>query len=201
MTQSLASDASGIDRRTFFRIDDQVALTYRRLADGDPECALQELQQRVTDSFNLAAAFAGIGQETRLLHQQISQELPSVALYLDALERKLEVLAQIVLRRNADAGEKDIRPVNLSAGGMEFQTGEILPPGSLLELRFVVFPSHVAIAAGARVARCDADAGPGGERLWHVGVEFLYLRESDRQFLVRHVLNRQSQRLREGRHC
>lgn len=200
MTEPLASDASGIDRRTFFRIDDHVALTYRRLADGESECALQDLQQRVTDSFNLAAAFAGIGQETRLLHQQISQELPSVALYLDALERKLEVLAQILLRRNADTEEKDIRPVNLSAGGMEFQTCEILPPGSLLEMRFVVFPSHVAIVTGARVVRCDPDTGPNGEKLWHVGAQFLYLRESDRQFLVRHVLHRQSQRLREGRH-
>ena len=182
------------ERRDFFRIEDHVVLNYRRVPQGQLPQPLQHLED---NGFSLAATFAGISQRTRSLQQQVRQDSPATADYLKALEQKVDMLAQVLMLREMELDEQETREVNLSAGGMEFRTKEALEPGNWLEIKFVVFPDRLGILAGCRVVRCERDTGCW-QHPYRVAVEFTHIRESDRQLIVRHVLSRQSQRIRLG---
>ncbi len=184
------------DRRDFFRIDDNVVLTYRQVPQDQLPKALKTLGENLCDAFTLAATFDGLTQQNRALHQRVYLESAAVAQYLDALERKLDMLARVLMLREMGVDEKQTRRVNLSAGGMEFHTGDPLSPGAILEMKFVVFPSRIGILAGGEVIRCDADPEYDDTHPYKVAVKFRHLRESDRQLLIKHVLGKQASQLR-----
>ncbi len=185
---------SNQDRRSFYRIDDSVVLTYRQVAEAELAETVHAPPGDLQDAFTLASTFAGISHETRLLRNQVRSEAPAIARYLEALDRKLDILSQVLLIQEVGPHEERTLAVNLSAGGMEFEAREPLVVDTWLELRFVLLPSRTGILAGGRVIRSDALESRDAFRL---AVEFSHIRESDRQLLVKHVLGRQSERLRQ----
>jgi c-di-GMP-binding flagellar brake protein YcgR len=188
----------GNDRRNYFRIDDHVVMSYRPVPTEELPEALQALGQTLKDSGTLTTTFADISQRTVFLKKQIRQESPALADYLDILEDKLGMLARALLLRDMGVNEEATLVVNLSAGGIEFHTDEPLAPGTTLEMQFIVFPSRHGILTGGKVIRCepDADSNPAH---YKVAVEFAFIRETDRQLIMKHVLGRQSSQLRKQR--
>lgn len=199
MTSFLTSKKSGGNRRSYFRIDDSVLLTYRQVPEEELLESLSNLEETVGDAFILAASFANISRATRPLNRQARRELPAVANYLNVLERKIDILARIILTQQMGVEEEQTSEVNLSAGGLEFQAGEPLPVDSTLEIRLVVFPSRIGILAGGRVLRCESGNNEHDPVSYTIALEFTHLRESDRQLIIKHMLNKQSMQLRQRR--
>lgn len=197
MTQPPISKSNRSDRRSYFRIDDNVFLSYRQITEEELAEVLNSMERSLEDSFTLAANFSALSRKTKLLSRQVRRESPILADYVDALECKIDILARMLLLRDMGIDEKNVQEVNLSAGGMEFPTDEFMPIGSLLELRFMIFPSRTGILAGARVIRCNPSSNPKSSHT--VATEFVHLRESDRQLILKHMLNRQSVQLRQSR--
>lgn len=199
MTPSLTSKKGRGNRRSYFRIDDSVLLTYRQVPEEELLESLSNLEETVGDAFILAASFANISRTTRPLNRQIRLELPAVANYLNVLERKIDILARIILTQQMGIEEEQTSEVNLSAGGLEFQAGEPLPVDSTLEIKLIVFPSRIGILAGGKVLRCESSNNNPDPASYTIAVEFTHLRESDRQLIIKHMLNKQSMQLRQRR--
>ena len=186
------------DRRDYFRIDDDVIMTYRAIPQEESPAAFRAVQQTLRASGTLTTTLAGISERTTFLKQQIRRQSPALADYLGILEDKLDMLARALMLRDMGVDEESTREVNLSAGGIEFHSDEPIPPGTMLEMKFVVFPSRHGILAGGKVIRCDPNLADGLSP-YQVAVEFAFIRETDRQLIIKHVLGKQSSRLRHGR--
>lgn len=199
MTQSSTLTKHRSNRRSYFRIDDSVLLTYRQVAEEELLESLNNLEETLGESFILAATFANISRTTKPLNRQVRLEFPAIANYLKVLERKLDILARIMLSQQMGVEEEQTREINLSAGGLEFEASEPLQMGSMLEIKLIVFPSHIGILAGGKVLRCESSNTDPAPAAYRIAVEFTHLRDSDQQLIIKHLLNKQSIQLRQQR--
>lgn len=181
------------ERRRYFRIDDEIVLMYRSLAQAELPDA-EQFQSQFVDRFSLTSTLEYLTQQSQAQLRLIQRDYPQVAKYFEALERKIEVLAQAFMV-NSNMADRPTCQVNLSASGIAFDTEELLVEGQCLELKMVVPPALVGIMTFGKVIYCRQQRGGR----YRVGVDFFSLRDQDREFLIRHVVKRQLNLLREQR--
>ncbi len=182
------------ERRRFFRVEDEIVLVYRPIAPEDMP-SLEAFQNQLIDHFSLTSTLEYLTQESQAQLRRIERESPAVAEYLKTLERKIEVLAQALMVSNNRLADQPTRKVNLSAAGIAFTADQPLEEGGTLELKMVLPPALVGIVTFGRVVYCTRQ--PEG---WRVGVDFLSMREQDREVLIRHVVKRQLTLIRAQKH-
>lgn len=184
------------ERRHFFRLKDELIFTYRRLSSEAASVFCNNFTASADDPFTLVATLAGISQETYILNRQLQTESPLVARYFSALERKIDVLAQAMFKE-ANIHNQETQEVDLSGSGVSFDSTDSLTPEDLLELRLVLFPSYTGILASGKVIRCEKT----GSRTcpYKIAVEFVHIRETDRQCIIKHIFDRQAAQIRQTR--
>lgn len=187
------------ERREYFRVEDQVTLEYRVITEAEMECVLMRIRDEVPDRFTVAASFAGTSRQMKHLLQNLSSQSPDLALCLQALDKKMNLLAQLLVAETMNQEGTCLREVSLSAGGLAFNAERELRSGELLETRMVLFPSVTGILAVAQVVSCERRGDVNGGMPWRVAVEYQSIRESDRDLLVKHLLGRQTELLRARR--
>jgi hypothetical protein len=187
------------ERREFFRIKDRVVLEYRAITAAEMECVLLRIRDEVPDRFTTAASFAGSSRQMKHLLQNLSGQSPDLALCLQTLDKKINLLAQLLVAETMRVEGACLREVSLSAGGMAFNAERELTPGELLETRLVLFPSMTGILAVARVVSCEWRGEVNGGMPWRLAVEYEYIREPDRDLLIKHLLTLQAEMLRARR--
>ncbi len=188
------------ERRSFFRVSDQVVLTYALVDKEEYQALPDKRSNSTTNGFNLKAKFMALDRAMRPLFRRLEERSEELAGCLEAMNEKLEMLAEVVLRHEVDLDNLPSREVNLSAGGLSFEVQRPIEPGQILRLRLLLEPSDIGIEAFARVVYCrplqsTAERGFG----YRVGVEFKHLREEDADLIIRHVLCKEAdQRRQEG---
>ncbi len=65
----------------------------------------------------------------------IRHDLPDVAMYLEAINRKVKRVAQALVADEERFLRKPIRPVNLRAGGIGFRSPGTMAPARYFEMR------------------------------------------------------------------
>ncbi len=184
------------DRREYFRIDDEVALDYREVNEDEADQLLERIQSRLVDRFTAASSFAATTRQMTHVIHKVQTQNPELARCLQAIDQKLNMITQLFVTEEMDTAQQSTREVSLSAGGVAFRAQHELKPGSLLELRMVLFPALVGIVTISRVVTC-ALVEDGNKRYpWQVAVEYQHLRETDRELLVRHIMAKETEQLR-----
>ncbi len=190
----MKTEFEGVERREYFRIDDQVYLEFRPVGAGELE-SLAHRTGEAGDLCSLVLQLSAMASQASNLLAIIRKEQPEIGHYLGLLDRKIELVASAVVGANL----RDLTPnrlVNLSAGGIAFDIESPLQDGMSLALKLVCFPSRLCISTLGRVVYCR----PGdSEGQWRVGIAFTDLDNTARDALVRHTLERQSAQLRERR--
>ena len=192
---------SSENRRRFFRIDDAVRLSYRPLAPDELADRVSRLNEGLGGSFALMASLGAISHRMSVCLRRIEQHNGDVAAYLRSLDQKIEVVARALLLQDAELPALSKEPVNLSAGGLAIVTRQCLPMGTPLEIRLLLLPALAGILAFGSVVECtEPPAGEdraAGSRLMRV--DFTHIRDEDRDLLIKHMLRRQGERLRQAR--
>jgi hypothetical protein len=195
--------ASGADRRSFFRIDDTVRLSLRPVPADELDQRLDELDHDLAGNFTVMSSLAAITAQMTMGLRRIENRDPDLAAYLRAIDQKIEVIGRAFIAQEPEAVSERAIPVNLSAGGMCVGVAEPFEVGAQLEIRMLLFPSFTGLMIYGSVIACepasesaDDQAGLTGYR--HLArIEFTHIREQDRELLIRHLLRRQSDQLRE----
>ncbi|WP_455233913.1 PilZ domain-containing protein [Thiogranum longum] len=187
------------ERREYFRIDDEIALDYRVIDQTEVEQLVDKIKSRLVDRFTAASSFAATSRQMAHAIHKVQNQSPELARCLQALDQKLNLIAQMFVSEEIHLEEQATREVNISAGGVAFRAQHEMAPGSLLELRMVLFPSLVGILTVSRVVQCEPADDGNRQFPWQIAVEYEHLRESDRELLVRHIMSKETQRLRAGR--
>ena len=187
------------DRRRFFRIEDSISLSYHPVPPEDLERRLERLEAEMEDNFTAASSLASISQRMAGVLHKIAVESPETAQYLQALDQKIDLLGRALLSNDPNLEEQQAQPVNLSASGMAFHSNQPEKTGTVLELRLILLPSLMGLLIYGEVVGCEK-LDTSEEGFSHsIRVDFSHMRESDRDVLIRHVIQRQTKMLRQRR--
>jgi PilZ domain len=187
------------ERREYFRIDDEIALDYRLISEDEVNQLQERIQSRVVDRFTAASSFAATTRQMTHVMHKVQNDSAELARCLQALDQKLNMIAQLFVSEEMGLNEQPSREVNLSAGGVAFRAQHEIDVDSLVELRMVLFPSMVGILSVSRVIHCERADDDNRQFPWQVAVVYEHLRESDREHLVRHIMAKETQQLRDER--
>ena len=187
------------ERREYFRIDDEVALDYRLISPSEAELLREKIKSRVVDRFTVASSFTATSRQMTHVIHKVQNQSPELARCLQAIDQKLNMIAQLFVSEEMDLHEQSTREVNLSAGGISFRSQQKIRIDSLLELRMVLFPSLVGILTVSRAVQCERVNDANLKFPWQISVVYEHLRESDRELLVRHIMSKETQQLRSRR--
>ncbi|MCB1759144.1 MAG: PilZ domain-containing protein [Gammaproteobacteria bacterium] len=198
MVEENSQDTGG-DRREFFRIDDTVAMRYQSVPAAGLGKKLERYQKGLENEFTIMGNLAVISQEMSGVLRKIEHDTPDVARYLKALDRKVDLLGKAFLTWTSEMADQPASAVNLSASGMAFNTPDPVEIGTMLELKLLL-PHFTGLVLFAEVVACEQLPEQDGESpIYQTRVGFRHLREADRDVLIRHVLQRQSELLRRRR--
>jgi hypothetical protein len=136
-------------------------------------------------------------QEARMLAPRLERRDPDLFEYLKIMDTKINLIAQALTIQDSEFSEHDKREVTLSASGLGFANDQAIPVGSLLELRLLLTSCLAVIVAFARVVQCKSLTSDSDKPEFEVCVEYVNMKEEDRELLVKHVVKKQLQQLRE----
>lgn len=187
------------ERRRFFRIDDDINLYYR-VIDAKSVNDMSHVRPDILGSCSLSTALDMLTQEAKVTMRRIESRDPEIADYLKVLNNKIDLIAQALVLQGADFGEKKPRNVNLSASGLAFDNEEALNIGDYLEIKMVLSSLVAVILVYARVVYCKENADQQYNKLpFLISVDYVNIQEQDRELLIRHIVRRQMQQIRESR--
>lgn len=183
------------ERRRYFRIEDEIVLFLRQVTP-EQACLNESLDDYPLDAFSLSARLDLLSQEARSPLRRIAREQPELAEYLKLLDRKIELIARALLEKESDIADRHANRVNLSASGLAFDAEIGFEPGALLELKMLLPPALMGVVAFGEVVYCNRNPDESA-RPYRVAVDFVGIKEQDRELLIRHVVRKQSNQLRD----
>lgn len=191
------------EKRKYFRISDNIYLRFRVIDRSDLEQGIARLQAGVSRKQRLLDSLLSVDVRLTDLIDDLKDAQPEIAAVVKLLNRKTHIMAQAIAEQSPDA-ESDVpigptQSVSLSANGLSFKSAERFNAGDLLELHLVLFPAVQSISAFGKVVDCRIDEPAVTGATYEVGVEYVYLAEEELDFIVAHVLDSQSQRLRHSK--
>ena len=181
-----------IERRSFFRIDDNAILFYRIISEEDYETDHQEHDQLLVDKMTIKARFDSISRELQPLFRVIQAGSPDIAQYLSALDKKLNLLSEYYVE--LAMGDLDMTPrkINLGAGGLAFVSQSPIMSGTPMELRIVLLPEHYGVFTYAKVVSCARNTDDlTNVNSYKISVEFENMSDEVRDVITRHVLGKE----------
>jgi c-di-GMP-binding flagellar brake protein YcgR len=185
----------GDDRRRFFRIDDEVNLVYKKVDIQEATEPSHALDNILTNS-TLAVAMDAINQESQLILRRLEKANSDIADCLKLMNDKIDLIARSVLLQETDFSAENTREVNISATGLAFACEEALNVGDILEVKMLL-PSCMAIVVTyGKVVYCKMSHTDNSVYPHIVGLDYVNMKEQDRELLIKHVVKRQMQQIR-----
>jgi hypothetical protein len=184
------------DRRRFFRIDDEVNLFYRKI-DAKLLNEPHRISDNILNSCSLTTALEMMSQDSLVLMHRLEKNLPDVAEYLKLIDAKIDLLAQAITMQGFQFEETETRNVNISATGIAFNCEQALQEGDYLEIKLMLVSSMAVIVTYGRIVYRMSSPSADGQYPYFVGVDFIDMKDEDRELLIKYVVKKQLQQIRD----
>jgi len=191
-TPSAPSSSVADERREWIRIDDRVLMEYRVLTETGTAVPVEAI------SATPEMISAVVTQPTADLLARTGESLigSPVLPWIMKVDYVLEViLNSLAMTHPASVTMARPTDVNLSGGGMGFVSLREFTAGDQLAIKMILPPFRL-IQALVKVIRSVPQAD-GLE--FAVATEFVDLKPDDQEYLIRHILHAQAERLRARR--
>ncbi len=182
------------DRRRFFRIDDAINLYYK-IVDEQTVISASKMTDDVLSSCSLSTALEVLGQESRIILHRIDKREPEIAEYLKLMDSKIGLLAQAVLQQGNDLSESKLCNTNLSASGLAIEVDAPVKAGEFIEVKLFLSSCVAVILLYGKVIYCKKNT----ESSYQIGIDYINLKDEDREVLIKHIVKRQMQQIRENK--
>ncbi len=173
-------------------------MKYRCLTENEFAAVLQEHQTGFPDKISLSSTFAATSNQMKHLVENIRRRDAELSACLGHINEKLDVLIRLLAADEHGLPDHPSHAVSLSASGIAFHGKDELPVGSILEIKLMMFPSYVSVLTYGTVVNCQRDEEGGPDFPHRVSADFSHIQEEDRELVVKHVLQKQAQMLREA---
>lgn len=184
------------ERRGFFRIDDEVNLFYKKI-DAKLVTEPHHLNDNILNNCSLSTALEMVAQDSAVILHRLDKSHPDVADYLRLIDTKIDLLAQAIMMQGFQFKENDTRNVNISATGMAFNCEEALNEGDYLEIKLLLVSSMAVIVTYGRVVYRKNSPSNDNRYPYFVGVDFINMKDEDRELLIKYVVKKQLQQIRD----
>ena len=176
-----------------------MGLGYRAVSAEEFGLAADRFQKGPPHRCTLLNTLRALDTRMPAMPANLSPQSRDLALYLQALNRKVDLLARLVASEKEPSPGETTQPVSLSAAGVAFRSAAAQQQGTYLDVGLVLFPERLHVRTYGRVARCAHEPTADEEFPFLIAVEFLLMWDADREALIQHVLQRQAAQLREIR--
>lgn len=178
--------AKNAEKRSYYRINDIVGLTYRVLGSGE------ETQPSFSDNLGLSVTslLSEIDHEFNQAVNILWHENPTIAKALGLLNKKLSMIAAHSLQnedQTIDSCEEMM--VNISGCGIAFDCNECIPTGSRLQLMVVLKPSNTPLHFSGEVVASD-DKVINADKPYTIRINFDE-NNSVQEQLIQHIVQKQ----------
>lgn len=184
------------EKRRYFRVSDTINLLHK-VIDADNVDQLSHVSDDLLGDCSLSAALDVLNEEARMLAPRLERRDPEFFEYLKLIDTKIGLLAQALAMRDDNFSEHDKHDVSLSGSGLAFTNLQTIPVGALLELRMVLTSCLAVIVVFGRVVNVKDIAASNPQRPFEICVEYINMKEEDRELLLKHVVKKQLQQLRD----
>jgi hypothetical protein len=186
------------ERRQFFRVDDEVNLVYVKI-DEKQIMEGSYVSENILGNWPLSSALEMVTQESALLFHKIANNHPDVADYLKLIDNKIELLGQAMVMQSGQFNKNNIRNANLSATGVAFDSEEAFQEGDYLEIKILLVNSMAVVVACGKVVYCKKSQSDEVRHPYTIGVDYVSIKDQDRELLIKHVVKRQLQQIRDNK--
>ena len=184
------------DRRGFFRVDDEVNVSYKKI-DEKQVNEPHHVSDNILNSCSLSTTLETISQESTILLRRLDKNLPEVADYLRLIDTKIDLLAQAITMQGFQIKENNTRKINMSATGIAFGCEDALTEGDYLEIKILLISCMRVIVTYGRVVHCQNKPSNDSPYPYFVGVNFINMKDEDREILIKYVVKEQLQQIRD----
>ncbi len=177
------------ERRQFFRIASQVAVHVEPV-EANKHVSLAVLEQERPKAFALVNEVNQIAMDAERLVRQLDRTDPTVAEFCRNIDRRIQLLTRfIALQALSDPVEQKL--VSISGNGLRFTTDKAFEEGQVVRVELMLPDSGSTILCfGEVVDTRKVDDG------FEIAVTFTVISEADRDAIIRHVLTREAELLR-----
>ena len=182
----------GEERRRFFRIDDQLGVTWRRLTEEESLGVVVRAENPMDDQSTLSQCNKSI----ELILPQVTASEPMIGELLGVLDRKLN----LVLERLAENPDREedfshpIQTVNISACGMAMMLEEPLELGDGVYLELLLLPERFIVSTHGRIV----GSSPKDDQ-YHTRIDFKGMHNEDQEIMIQHLVKRQSAQIKAAK--
>lgn len=184
------------EKRRYFRVSDTINLLHKVIDETNLE-QLSHISDDVLGNCSLAAALDVLNEEARMMAPRLERRDPEFFEYLKLIDTKIGLIAQALALKDEHFSKHDKHDVSLSGSGLAFSNDQALAVGTLLEMRMVLTSCLAVIVVFGRVVQCKDTAASNSDNPFEVCVEYINMKEEDRELLLKHVVKRQLQQLRD----
>lgn len=186
------------DRRQYFRIKHSLFMSYECLSQNK-QFNTEEKQERVTEpksqpSIHMLKELHKIEEENSLFITELKSEQSTSVDYIKQLNQKIEKLNQFIIK-NLDLEYSQRIEVDLSGGGIRFESKTALKVEQLLTMELILMPEYHNVLTLGKVVICKKNQN----KFYDIAVNFEQIKEADRDAIIKHIFQIQSKQLRQDK--
>ena len=181
-----------MERRRYFRIDDEIGLRYRLLT-LEEVVDFNEGRLPIEDSET-----AILDRQITVLLEAVRIQSPEVCELIDLLNQKISLLGGAQPSSNVPAMSPPVG-VNLSACGVAFECTSMMQSGEVLLLDIMLNGSRIHFPVLGRIVASDKVVASNGGQVYLTRVDFEQVDDASQELLVQHVVRQQGRLLKARR--
>jgi c-di-GMP-binding flagellar brake protein YcgR len=185
-------DSSDSERRQYFRIKNSLFMSYEAISEDESEQPVTEVSSRSLRSMHLLKELNSILEENEIFSKTLTEEERKTKYYLAELSDKVTDITRYLVK-TLGVEYSELLEVDLSGGGVRFESDTPLTVNQALKLDIVLVPEYYNLTTSGLVVDCCSIGASG---LFEIAISFTDIQEADRDAIVRHVFKRQSEQLR-----
>ncbi|KGJ92928.1 PilZ domain-containing protein [Colwellia psychrerythraea] len=174
----------------FFAIEHDFSVNIMAI-DNTEDCNFDNFVSNMPMPFKLATDMNSIDQSALRSLQGLGNSASQLVGFLNQQSKKIDLLIGYILSQQ-DELQHRYQGVKFGGGGIKFIAPKAFNAGQLLELKIFLLESHCAIYCYGEVIEVES----ANETFTHK-VTFHFIREEDRETLVRNSLHEQSKQLQK----
>lgn len=175
----------------FFAIEHKFSVNITPI-DNDQGLLFENFLDSIPMPFKLATDMSAIDQSALRSLQNLGNSATQLVSFLNQQSQKIDLLIGYILSQQ-DAEKHRYEGSKFGGGGIKFTSGKTFEIGQLLELKIFLLENHCAIFCYGEVIEVNNDEDNSNS----YKVTFHFIREEDRETLVRASLHEQSKQLQK----
>ncbi|WP_293265878.1 PilZ domain-containing protein [Neptunomonas sp.] len=181
------------ERRQFYRVEKNVALEVQKVTPEEAEQSSKPAQFEVSPYFELLSDVQEIDKQQTDLLVQLYESQPLLAKLFTLHTKKIELITRTLANSGLKIERLTKQSVNLSEGGMQFETlDNLYSVGDYLEIKLIFSNPLLGVLLYAKVQRIIKD-----EENNHIAISFYRMPENCRMLIAQRVIQTQPPRIAE----